>query len=105
MLYTILTQIKAVLNSKTLTRISYDPNDVQFLTPGHFLIGTRITAYRERNIISVNNRLLIYQHISQIQQLFWQRWSVDYLNQLLSWPKWYKTSKNLEINSLVLLIM
>ncbi|KAF2897664.1 hypothetical protein ILUMI_08511 [Ignelater luminosus] len=43
--YTILTQIESVLNSRPLYPLTQDPNDLEPLTPGHFLIGSPLTSY------------------------------------------------------------
>ncbi|XP_034944514.1 uncharacterized protein [Chelonus insularis] len=43
-LYTIMVEVEACLNSRSLTPISSDPNDESPSTPGHFLIGTSLTV-------------------------------------------------------------
>lgn len=102
--YTVLTQIEAILNSRPLCALSNDPNDLHSLTPGHFLIGTSLTAFPEKDLTNVaENRLSCWQRCTQIQQNFWKRWSVDYLNRLQHRPKWMKKCLNLKVNDLVLI--
>jgi hypothetical protein len=102
--YTILVQIEAILNSRPLCPLSNDPNDFQVLTPGHFLIGTSLTAHPEKDIFEIpENRLNLWKRISKVQQSFWKKWKVDYLNRLQNRPKWFKTSPNLTVDSLVIL--
>lgn len=101
---TILAQIESILNSRPLTPISNDPRDLESLTPGHFLIGRNLTSFPERDISEINeNRLSIYQRLTQMHQQFWKRWSVEYLNRLQNRPKWLTLSENLKPNDLVIL--
>jgi Family of unknown function (DUF5641)/Integrase zinc binding domain/Integrase core domain len=101
---TILAQIEAILNSRPLSALSNDPTDYQYLTPGHFLIGSSLTAYPEKDLSnSPENRIKFWEQCSRIQQLFWKKWSIDYLNRLQNKPKWFKSSENLQKNDLVLL--
>lgn len=57
-LNTVLVQIEAILNSRPLTSLTNDPNDLRVLTPGHFIIGDSLTAIPEPDLSSVPlNRL------------------------------------------------
>ena len=41
---TLITQIEAILNSRPISPMSSEPNDLEPLTPGHFLMGTSPNA-------------------------------------------------------------
>ena len=78
---TILTQIESVLNSRPLTCLNADPNEIEALTPAHFLIGRTFTAIPDPNVLDIPiNRLTRYQHIQWLVQPFWKRWSLEYMN-------------------------
>ncbi|XP_078051456.1 uncharacterized protein LOC144477603 [Augochlora pura] len=81
---TLITEIEAILNSRPLTPISSDANDLLALTPGHFLIGDSLTSLRERDFRDTpSNRLSSsWQQIQKIKQHFWNRWRREYLNEL-----------------------
>ena len=88
-MYTLLSQIEAVLNSRPLSPLSNDPNDLQPLTPGHFLIGEPLTAPVEPFLQHIKiNRLSRWQSIERIRQCFWKRWSTEYLSSLQQRTKW-----------------
>ena len=38
-LYTLLTEVEAILNNRPLTHVSEDSDDLQALTPNHILLG------------------------------------------------------------------
>ena len=90
--------------SRPLCPLSNDPSDLNSLTPVYSLIGCSLTAYPEKDLANISeNRLSIYQRIYKIQQSFWKRWSVEYLNCLQNRPKWIHTQENLKENDLVLI--
>ena len=99
---TLITRIEGILNSRPLTAMSADPNDLQPLTPGHFLIGLPICALPEKNLTGAPvHRLDRWQLIRQCYQSFWRRWTTEYLTTLQGRVKWYKHNINLQVDDLV----
>ncbi|XP_063901218.1 uncharacterized protein LOC135120827 [Zophobas morio] len=89
---TLLAMIEACLNSRPIIPISEDPNDLSSLTPGHFLIGTPLTAPAEPIVGEVpTNRMNRYQLVESLRQHFWQRWSKEYLHNMQQRTKWSRT--------------
>ncbi|XP_039315352.1 uncharacterized protein LOC120359941 [Solenopsis invicta] len=63
-LETFTTEVESILNSRPITSISTDPNDLLVLSPAHYLIGKPITSLPESDLLSVpENRLSIWKHI------------------------------------------
>ncbi|GBO13466.1 hypothetical protein AVEN_98672-1 [Araneus ventricosus] len=80
---TILIQIEGLLNSRPLTPLSSEVEDLEVLTPGHFLIGRPITAIPEPLMIQLNdNRLKRWQLLTKKVQTIRKHWSKNYLNNL-----------------------
>lgn len=101
---TILCEIEAILNSRPLTPLSDDPNDLAYLTLGHFLVGGALNSLPCTDLSDVSeNRLLRWQRVEQSRQHFWLRWSNEYLHCLQQRTKW-KTNKGVQLspNQLVL---
>ncbi|XP_054713628.1 uncharacterized protein LOC129223088 [Uloborus diversus] len=101
-LVTLVTQIEACLNSRPLTPLSNDPQDLQPLTPGHFLIGAPMASFPEEvpsQPASLKKRWNLIQHL---RGQFWRRWHLEYLNQLQQRTKWKKPRRNLRVNDMVL---
>lgn len=74
---TVLCEIEAILNSRPLTPLSEDPNDLTYLTPGHFLVGTTMNSFPCSDLHSMNeNRLVRWQRVEQLRQHFWRRWNI-----------------------------
>ncbi|XP_035918528.1 uncharacterized protein LOC118516690 [Anopheles stephensi] len=103
-LYTTLTQIEAVLNSRTLVPASNDPSDYTAITPAHFLIGREMQTFPEDDYTTLKeNRLLRWQLEQTMLQFFWKRWTAEYLPELQNRSKWLKT-KVIRVGSLVLVV-
>lgn len=101
-LYTILVQVEAILNSRPLTSLTDYPDDLDPLTPSHFLIGRKLTSLPQRYLEDTPpNRLKIYARIQQLLQQFWRRWHKDYLAELQSRTKWKASSSSLDPGQMV----
>ncbi|XP_063926012.1 uncharacterized protein LOC135139641 [Zophobas morio] len=103
-MYTLLVGVEAVLNSRPLTPLSSDANDLSALTPGHFLIGHPLTAIIDLDHTGLpSNRLSRWQLVEAFKQHIWRRWSTEYLSNLHNRSKWKKPStKAPQIGTMVL---
>ncbi|XP_058817917.1 uncharacterized protein LOC131681231 [Topomyia yanbarensis] len=80
---TVLTQVESCLNSRPLTQLTDDPNDMEPLTPGHFLVGGALQALPDADFGKTPiNRLTHWQAVQRKVQDFWKRWRLEYLSQL-----------------------
>lgn len=101
---TLLARIEACLNSRPLTPISTDPNDLEVLTPGHFLVHRPLTSFPEPELSEVpRNRLDRWQENQELLRRVWKRWSTDYLSGLHPRTKWTQLRNNIDVGTMVLL--
>ncbi|UYV66889.1 hypothetical protein LAZ67_4003244 [Cordylochernes scorpioides] len=102
-LSTLLAQIEACLKLRPLCPLSEDPEDLQVLTPGHFLIGGSLTALPDEDDIIAMRLPNRWQLIQKSMNHFWTRWSQEYVSQLQQRSKWCKPQPNIKEGSLVLI--
>ncbi|XP_018316614.1 uncharacterized protein [Mycetomoellerius zeteki] len=99
---TFTTEVEGILNSRPITSLSSDPNDILVLTPAHYLIGKSLTSLPEGDLSHVPaNRLSIWKHITKVRQDFWTRWHIEYLNELQKRVKWVKDGPKIEVGTIV----
>jgi Pao retrotransposon peptidase./Putative peptidase (DUF1758)./Integrase core domain./Protein of unknown function (DUF1759). len=101
--FTLFARIESILNSRPLCGLSSAPEEsMNYLSPGHFLIGAPLLARPELEIqedVSLHDR---WKKISQMVQSFWNRWSREYLNTLNQRLKWNRPSKELTVGDVVI---
>lgn len=103
-LNTVVIQIEGVLNSRPLTQLSQDVNDLTCLTPAHFLIGAALTTYPEPSLEQIPpNRLKFWRLCTHLVQSYWKKWHNEYILLLQNRPKWKKAMPNVKEGMLVLL--
>ncbi|XP_043064386.1 uncharacterized protein LOC122320287 [Drosophila ficusphila] len=101
-LSTVLIRIESCLNSRPLCPLTADPDDLNGLTPAHFLIGDAMLAPPECQTQNTSFREQFLNQQKMIH-LFWKQWSQDWLSHLQKRPKWYQEHPNLQINDLVII--
>ncbi|XP_076549167.1 uncharacterized protein LOC143306370 [Osmia lignaria lignaria] len=101
---TVLTEIGACLNSRPLCPLTSDTDDLNVLTPAHFLIGTASALVPDAEPSSApENRLNRFQLLQRIRNQFWKRWSDEYLQHLQERGKWRDPTANFAVGQLVLM--
>lgn len=100
---TLLAQIEACLNSRPLTPLSTDPQDLSALTPGHFLVGEPLTAIPEPPVPENFPPVKRYLLVTKMRNDFWVRWRAEYLHQLQVLTKWDREKEPLQVGQIVLI--
>ncbi|GFX87631.1 integrase catalytic domain-containing protein [Trichonephila clavipes] len=102
---TVCIQIEGILNSRPLCPLSSNSDDLNALTPAHFLIGRSMTSVVEPNLIELKeNDLKKWQRITRLVQLIWNKWHRCYLSELQQRNKWQFKKQNVKVGDLVVLI-
>ena len=103
-LSTICCNVESFLNSRPLGPVtSHDLDGLCPLTPSHFLIGRAARAYPKERTNHKLTTLRRWEICKQASQDFWDRWSLEYLQQLQKATKWHKSTRNYAVGDLVML--
>ena len=104
-LSTFLTQVEFCMNSRPLTPISGDPDDLQAVTPWHLISGFLPQLFPEPHNPYVNlDHLTHWRLVQGMRDHFWRRWATEYLNTLQQRYKWTKPTRNFQVDNLVLIV-
>uniref|UniRef100_A0A336KES2 CSON007524 protein n=1 Tax=Culicoides sonorensis TaxID=179676 RepID=A0A336KES2_CULSO len=108
-LRTVARQAASVVNSRPITTLSSDPNDLEPLTPGHFIYGCPPASLPEHPSLALL-KAQSPMSVSQAQRMacanlqVWQRFYKEYLSSLIPRTKWLTKSNQLHIGSVVLVM-
>ncbi|KAK3886009.1 hypothetical protein Pcinc_009834 [Petrolisthes cinctipes] len=103
-LTTLMCEIEAVINSRPLTTVSSDDQDLMPLTPNHLLTlrdsSIAVGKFEPSDMYSKRR----WRHVQYLADLFWKRWKKEYLSGLQQRQKWNETRYNLSENDIVLVV-
>ena len=96
-------EVEWLVNSPPLTEVSSDVDDLEALTPNHFIIG-RGTLKLPPGVF-VDKEMSSHKRWRQAQVVAtytWNRWLREYLPGLITHKKWLQPTANVKIGDLVL---
>ena len=104
-LLTAFAEVEWLVNSRPLTEVSSDVDDLEALTPNHFTIGRGILnlppgVFVDR-VISSHKR---WRQAQVVATHIWNQWLQEYLPCLITCKKWLEPTANVKIGDLVLVV-
>ena len=102
---TVFTEVENMVNNRPITANSDSVDDLEALTPNHFLIGRNAN---DRSYLGEINKQDIcsrkrWRQVQLVTQHFWNRWLREYLPTLTKRVKWQKGDIPVKVGDLVLL--
>ena len=101
-LTTLLVTAEGILNNRPLTSASSDPSDLEPLTPNHLLIHRPARAPPGLYADGDSRREKRWRQVLHLADVFWQRWTQEYLPLLRQRTKWQQPHRNVSRGDLVL---
>ena len=102
-LVTLMCEAESIVNSRPVTKVSDDPKDLEALTPNHLLLlrsGPSLPpGFFQKDDIYSRKR---WRQIQYLADVFWRRWTKEYLPSLQERQKWNRPRRNFVIGDIVL---
>ena len=105
-LHTAICGAERLLNSRPITFVSSDSNDLEPLTPNHFLVGQLGGKFAPEVIDQeeIFNPRKRWHRIQQLLSNIWKRWRKEYLPALNNRKKWFGPVHNLRKDDVVIIV-
>lgn len=106
-LRTVLSECESTLNSRPLTHVSLDSDDAESLTPNHFLIGPSHISQPFTETVERDLTLMASWRAAQrLADMFWSKWSREYLPTLIKSSKWFRDSgeRAIQVGDVVIMV-
>ena len=106
---TAIVEIEAALNRRPLTAVPSESNSCEAITPMSILHPTArshsdVVVIPNASSTEVDRIRSSWTNAQALVNRFWNAWKRDYLSLLHGREKWQKSSRNLEVDDLVILV-
>ena len=102
---TLFSEVENIVNNRPLTYLREDHEDLEALTPNHFLTG--INFYDDCLVNDIYNKDVCSRkkwcQVQILSEHFWKSWLHEYLLSLTLQSKWTVQKEQININDLVLI--
>ncbi|KAL2092716.1 hypothetical protein ACEWY4_012514 [Coilia grayii] len=104
-LQTLFCEAEAILNNRPLSTVSSDSQDLEPLTPNHILLlKTKPILLPGVFLKSDLYARRCWKQVQYMADLFWHRWTKEYLLLLQERQKWMDVKRNLNVGDIVLVV-
>ena len=103
-LTTVMCLVEGIVNGRPLTPVSDDSEDLEALTPSHLLTLRRGPVLPPGKFAREDIYRSRWKQIQYLADLFWRRWTREYLPSLQGRQKWLCSKKNLAQGDIVLMV-
>ena len=104
-LQTLLCEVESIINGRPLTKVSDDPREYHAVTPNHLLL-LRPNQCLPPGLFNKGDQYSRrrWKQIQYLADIFWKRWTKEYIPALQARPKWHNVKRNFEISDVVLVV-
>ncbi|XP_067665015.1 uncharacterized protein [Haliotis asinina] len=101
---TVFAEVECLVNSRPLTKMSSDPNDLQPITPNNFVLGRASTEIPQGPFQEMTNLQKRFKFVQCLVQQVWKRFLREYVPTLMKRVKWQAKGRQLQVGDMVLLV-
>ncbi|CAI2732197.1 unnamed protein product [Schistosoma spindalis] len=101
-LETFMTEAERIINNRPLVPVTDDPKDLDAITPAKLLL-LRENVAEFANTLSNDRYSKRWKQANYLAQVFWRRWSKEYVSLLQRRYKWTQLERNIREGDLVMI--
>ena len=101
---TLFCEAESIINSRPLTPVSDDPDDLKALTPNDLLMVAEGFVAPPGSFLKDDVYRRRWRHVQYMTDIFWKRWSREYLHIIQLRSKWLHETQNVKVGDLVIVL-